>query len=967
MLDLPTRPPGWQGEWPPPYNGAKEVAGMSYGGLPPGFGLAEDNPSSPSVDLYAKLLAAEAQQAAIDTTESEKGGGLTPKESEQDASSGMPPWEACFSSLQEAKHASTRRDWSRKDFVEGVVHAAAEGKLDVLQWLCTTVEKELGAARINGVVNSQSEILGVTPLYVAARRGHLPVVNWLVDHGACLAEKNEAGRTALHAAAEGGHKDIVALLLTYGADVNCGDNSGWTPLRYARIAGHTGVIEQLIAWDKRAANKVVCKVTRSEDENDGMNAEEQKASSHLGGGVDVADYTDYLIDSADIMLESSLRDGVGGVWLGSTVEVKMVKREDVLDKLALLSRLNHPHVVRLYGACHVEDDEDPFFVYERTASGSLLDYLDIKKDTITNESLWTKLHEVALGLQYLHDRNIIHGNLNCDSVLVTANGVAKLRNIGGSVTGNDDFLPWSAPELLLGSPPSFKGDIYAFGMTIAQSFRFPRNVWGSQVWKFRDAIISGNLPEKSASVTAKQWELIKQMCCYKPSNRPSASMVVRELGLLIHDRSNKNTTPNTCPDPTPTRWSDLNVMCAVGSRRVDSLAISNTLAAIDKMCCSATATDRMHRDLYERLVDVFKQLSAGSDTLTIRTVHRYNDILNYFHRKLKMVNNTSSASFSASRHAGEDMFSVHGEVDSFIARAGLLHEANVHKWRDLWELRRQQRQQEVTEALANLPEFLNGFENDYERDEALAYMQFEHDLHSKTQLGEDQRNSGINTSEYTGAHSAISYLRSTKVDSWFVPEYDIEFENYEAYCEDISASKHRGTWKRARVLVTKLKLTEKMRRKDHEIFKANVKVWHKLRHPHIVQLFGACHVNRPFFVCEYVGGGKLRDYLRVRPGEVWNKLYEIALGLQYLHDRHVVHGDLKCDNILVESDGSAKLSDFGFSTLELVFSDRTTSPEAELGKLMLSGVMWTAPEVLQGERATVESIFTILECVSLKQ
>ncbi|KAG6620877.1 uncharacterized protein IUM83_11586 [Phytophthora cinnamomi] len=160
MLDLPTRPPGWQGEWPPPYNGAKEVAGMSYGGLPPGFGLAEDNLLSPSVGLYAKLLAAEAQQAAIDTTESEKGGGLTPKESEQDASSGMPPWEACFSSLEEAKHASTRRDWSRKDFVEGVVQAAAEGKLDVRQWLCTTVEKELEAARINGLVNSQSEYWG---------------------------------------------------------------------------------------------------------------------------------------------------------------------------------------------------------------------------------------------------------------------------------------------------------------------------------------------------------------------------------------------------------------------------------------------------------------------------------------------------------------------------------------------------------------------------------------------------------------------------------------------------------------------------------------------------------------------------------------------------------------------------------------------------------------------------------------
>lgn len=108
--------------------------------------------------------------------------------------------------------------------------------------------------------------------------------------------------------------------------------------------------------------------------------------------------------------------------------------------------------------------------------------------------------------------------------------------------------------------------------------------------------------------------------------------------------------------------------------------------------------------------------------------------------------------------------------------AGLSREAHVHKWRELWELRHQQRQQEVAETLANLPEFLSCFQSESEREQALAYVQFEHDLHSNARVVKGQRNGSAGTTELTGAQLAISYLRSAKIDSWFVPEYDVEIE-----------------------------------------------------------------------------------------------------------------------------------------------------------------------------------------------
>ena len=139
--------------------------------------------------------------------------------------------------------------------------------------------------------------------------------------------------------------------------------------------------------------------------------------------------------------------------------------------------------------------------------------------------------------------------------------------------------------------------------------------------------------------------------------------------------------------------------------------------------------------------------------------------------------------------------------------------------------------------------------------------------------------------------------------------------------------------------------------------------------PHVVQLFGACHIERPLFVCEYAAQGQLDVYLREHPTEVWQKLYEAALGLRYVHVKRVVHGDLKCNNILVGSDHCAKLTDFGLSSLEAHASTSGEEPEAELAsgekaKPSVGAIRWKAPEVLKGEKATFASdIYSFGMCI----
>jgi tetratricopeptide (TPR) repeat protein len=94
----------------------------------------------------------------------------------------------------------------------------------------------------------------------------------------------------------------------------------------------------------------------------------------------------------------------------------------------------------------------------------------------------------------------------------------------------------------------------------------------------------------------------------------------------------------------------------------------------------------------------------------------------------------------------------------------------------------------------------------------------------------------------------------------------------------------------------------------------------RLDHPNIVRVYRyGLHEGNPYLSMELVEGDAIQVYAkslgipgsRKRTREVTRALAEVADALQYLHDRAIVHRDLKSSNILILRDGRAKLLDFG--------------------------------------------------------
>ncbi|CUA75672.1 putative WD repeat-containing protein all2124 [Nostoc sp, PCC 7120] [Rhizoctonia solani] len=119
--------------------------------------------------------------------------------------------------------------------------------------------------------------------------------------------------------------------------------------------------------------------------------------------------------------------------------------------------------------------------------------------------------------------------------------------------------------------------------------------------------------------------------------------------------------------------------------------------------------------------------------------------------------------------------------------------------------------------------------------------------------------------------------------------------------------------------------------------------WSRMEHKNIHRLMGVIVFRHDYLgmVSEWMENGNLHKYLRTHPGaDRYNLCIDVASGLEYMHDRNTIHGDLKAANILVSSDGIARLSDFEFTVMSESGLVSTISGSTRSGS-----IRWAAPEM----------------------
>ena len=133
------------------------------------------------------------------------------------------------------------------------------------------------------------------------------------------------------------------------------------------------------------------------------------------------------------------------------------------------------------------------------------------------------------------------------------------------------------------------------------------------------------------------------------------------------------------------------------------------------------------------------------------------------------------------------------------------------------------------------------------------------------------------------------------------------------------------------------------------------------RFPAIVSLYGVCtEPGHLAMVMEYLPTS-LRTRLQDGKELPWQKrlsiAHDMAKGLAYLHNRGILHRDLKSLNILLDAEEQAKIADFGLAKVKLEVGSTSTKSHKTVGS-----IRWRAPELFDfppPEANTASDIYSL--------
>jgi serine/threonine protein kinase len=238
---------------------------------------------------------------------------------------------------------------------------------------------------------------------------------------------------------------------------------------------------------------------------------------------------------------------------GHPVAVKVVKpgragSEEVIRKFLrgaiAASRIEHPHVVRIYRIGRDEKAGLPYIVMEHLKGRTLQALID-ERGALSPAELFPILIEAAEGLKAAHASGVIHRDVKPDNIMIAEGGPVKITDLGLArtvapnertrrVMGTPHFM---SPEQFEGRGLDARTDVYSFGVTVyyALSKQFPYA--GANSMQIVFSILTSEprpLAEVRPGLDPAIWDAIQQMIARVPEHRiASMDQVQRVLRTLL--------------------------------------------------------------------------------------------------------------------------------------------------------------------------------------------------------------------------------------------------------------------------------------------------------------------------------------------------------------------------------------------------------------------------------------------------
>lgn len=229
--------------------------------------------------------------------------------------------------------------------------------------------------------------------------------------------------------------------------------------------------------------------------------------------------------------------------------------QDFEREIDIMKTLQHSNIVEILGVIR---DPEILLVMEFVQHGSLQSYLKIYRESLTVKQLLKYALDIANGMRYLGQKNIVHRDLAARNILVVDENHVKISDFGlAQVMGNNDYyilktnrelpIKWYAPESLQDGKFSVRSDVWSYGVTLCEMFNYGEEPKFANIGQSEEGdgqqqqqillkvLASGSrFPCPSKCPQAVYIRLIYPCWQQDPHQRPSFGQIVTETEDLLN-------------------------------------------------------------------------------------------------------------------------------------------------------------------------------------------------------------------------------------------------------------------------------------------------------------------------------------------------------------------------------------------------------------------------------------------------
>ncbi|XP_029948465.1 serine/threonine-protein kinase Nek4 [Salarias fasciatus] len=213
------------------------------------------------------------------------------------------------------------------------------------------------------------------------------------------------------------------------------------------------------------------------------------------------------------------------------------ERRAAEQEAQLLSQLRHPNIVK-YRESWEGADCQLYIVMGFCEGGDLYHRLKQQKGELLPERQVVEWFvQIAMALQYLHERNILHRDLKTQNIFLTKTNIIKVGDLGiARVLENQNDMAstligtpyYMSPELFSNKPYNHKSDVWALGCCVYEMSTLKHAFNAKDMNSLVYRIVEGKLPQMPSRYDPQLGDLIKSMLCKNPENRPDVKLILRQ-------------------------------------------------------------------------------------------------------------------------------------------------------------------------------------------------------------------------------------------------------------------------------------------------------------------------------------------------------------------------------------------------------------------------------------------------------